>query len=142
VKVGPAVALLALAACGSFTTHFRPGDAGMALTPKDRDPEVFTDRVPLRRYTAVGVIEVRAPSREPMAAFVPHAVARGRALGCDVLVARHLHVGSLLGPPALLAQTSSPRGARLTTSPEAQVLGAEPTMRNRREFVCGIYVAP
>jgi hypothetical protein len=136
------VLLLAALGCGSWSTRWRPGDAAAtaAAPPPGRDPELFVDRLPRRRYTVIGIIEVHAPSSQPMAAFVERAVAEGRARGCEVLVARHLHVGSLPRPPVLVAQRAPTRtGGTLGHNPDGEVFGDDAPLRKRRDFVCGIY---
>lgn len=131
-----ALLLLAVAACGSWSTQFRPSDPGFVARALDHDPDVFVDRLPPRRYRAVGMIEVHAPSGQTMDEFLERAIPEGRARGCELIVARHLHVA--LERPVLVAQTT-PRGANLGPNPASETIGGQEPLRRRRDFVCGVY---
>lgn len=135
-------ALLALlpllgAACGSWSTVFRPRDPSFAAGPLHHDPHVFVDHVPTRRYVAVGTIEVRAPSSQPLDAFLERAIPEARARGCELLVARHLHLGAVRGP--IFVAQSQTFGGTVTTRPGFATFGTDEPRRTRREFICGVY---
>jgi hypothetical protein len=124
---------VAVAACGVGPARFVKNDPAFEPRPAASDPQVFLDRRPPRAYQAVGVIQLRRG--EPLA----RAVALGREVGCDLLVARVIHdlyhEGAALRV-RVLAQGRTAGG--LNQVPPASTIA--PSDRGRdTAYVCGRY---
>src|SRR4029079_12076875 len=149
-------AVLCFVASGCVTSTFVLTDARYSGRPRTQPP-VFIDRLPPFPYISIGVIEVSAPAVSDLTTVLTEAASKGGEVGCDVVVDRSIHRIASMIPNAgpLIAQVgvgytaAPPYTAELAAgytaappSPPAPGVYAASPPPSKREFICGVRVAP
>jgi hypothetical protein len=119
-RVLAAISLCACAAATEFTVSdptYRPHQAAAP-------PEVFTDRRPPRPYRVVGVVHG------------PAARAKGREVGCDLLVTREIHL--LYHGGRVRVTRVAQAGTRYNLQNPGGTFGERES--GTESFICGVYL--
>jgi hypothetical protein len=126
--------LLAAETCAPSGSFVRT-DASFTAAARSAAPTLFVDQLPTRPYRAVGRIEVVLPESSTPADVQAAAAAKGRAVGCELLVASALHKKMSIVEPgevgAILVHEFDPERHEVQHQAEKTTV-----------FICGVYEAP
>ena len=114
---------------GCTSVGFVQTDPAFHPVRSERAPKLFVEAPPDRPYRSVGIIEVRGSVSHDET--LERARAKGRELGCEILVARSLTEQSAgaTTPPVLLAHGG----------PSVPKAGAPKRDAHDRQFLCAHY---
>jgi hypothetical protein len=126
---------LACVASGCVRTTFVQTDPSYVLRPSAPVPGVFIDRLPVRPYHSVGIIEVIVPAGLSLDHVIAAAVERANQVGCDALVDRAIY-------RVAARETDEPIITRVDAVPPPPPQPTPPSYSpppSSREFICGVY---
>ncbi|MBI3073885.1 MAG: hypothetical protein HYY84_17395 [Deltaproteobacteria bacterium] len=134
VIVGVTMASFYMSAC--MRVEFLKTDGGFVPKKTGKDPEYFVDRIPVKPYRSVGIIEVIAGGAHNIVDVVRAAAEKAQEIGCDLIVARAIHRVSGLDEMRVLAEF--PGESVVPIQYQAPIVTHSPPS-SRFEFICGIY---
>jgi hypothetical protein len=125
---------------GCWSASFHASDASFVGAPNLADPAVYLTRLPGEPYRAVGIIEIDGPGTPTVEQVLPHAVEKGKEIGCQVLIWRRLWAESAaLGRPiAVVAQQGLGLGSY--NHPSGVTIEGG-TRGGKHQFICGIWTS-